>query len=164
MKMRHVFSTPDLDGARAAMDAARAAGIEDEDILLVARSDIELDAIPNDRKEADTDFMSGAVRGAKWGALVGLVLGLVMFAISDGWHWLSVFGAALAGALIGAFGSALVGSSLPDPIRVKFDDEIQAGRILVIVDGSSEQLRAAEPQIARTGATPLPFDATKAMS
>lgn len=164
MKMRHVFSTPDLDVARAAMDAARSAGIDDDDILLIARSDIELDSIPNERREADTDFMSGAVRGAGIGAVAGVVVGLVLFATSLDWHWYGVVGAALAGAVIGAFGAALAGSSLPDPIRVKFDDEIKAGHILVVVDGSRELLRAAEPSIADTGARPLPFDATKAMS
>jgi hypothetical protein len=164
MKMRHVFSTPDLDVARSAMDAARAAGIDDEDILLVARSDIELDSIPGERKEADTHFMAGAVRGAGWGAVAGLIVGLAMYATAIEWHWYGVIGAAFAGALIGAFGAALAGSSLPDPIRVKFDDEIKAGHILVIVDGSSELLRAAEPSITRTGARPLPFDASKAMS
>ena len=57
MKSRHVYSTPDLTGARAALEAARGAGVADSDLLLVARSDIELESIPDGRKEADTDFM-----------------------------------------------------------------------------------------------------------
>ena len=64
MKIRHVFSTPDLDSAQAAMNAALEAGVHDEDILLIARSDIELASIPNERKEADTDLMPAALRGA----------------------------------------------------------------------------------------------------
>ena len=64
MKTRRVFSTPDLITARAAMQAAREAGIHDEDISLVARPDIEVGHIPNRRKEADSDFVPAAMRGA----------------------------------------------------------------------------------------------------
>lgn len=40
MKHRHVYSTPDVPSA------ARSAGVGDDCIALVARSDIELDSIP----------------------------------------------------------------------------------------------------------------------
>ena len=82
MKTRHVFSTPDLDTAQAAMAAARHAGIDDEDILLVARSDIELDSIPNDRQEADSDFVPAALRGAGYGGAAGLLAGLVAVVVT----------------------------------------------------------------------------------
>ena len=165
MKLRHVFSTPDLPSAEAAMDAARAAGIPDDDILLVARSDIEVDSIPNERKEADTDLMPAAVRGAGYGAGAGLIAGLVAVAIPP--LGVTIAGAAaatVAGAVVGCWASALVGSSVPDPIRRKFHDEIEAGNILVVVDGDKQLLTAAEPRIVSAGAVPLPFEATKAMS
>ena len=147
------------------MDAARAAGIPDDDILLVARSDIEVDSIPNERKEADTDLMPAAVRGAGYGAGAGLIAGLVAVAIPP--LGVTIAGAAaatVAGAVVGCWASALVGSSLPDPIRRKFHDEIEAGNILVVVDGDKQLLTAAEPRIVSAGAVPLPFEATKAMS
>ena len=72
MKTRHVFSTPDLATATAVMDAARGVGIEDEDLLLVARSDIELESIPNERKEAPTARpRAGAAPMTGAGATVG---------------------------------------------------------------------------------------------
>ena len=73
MKTRHVFSTPDLATARAAMDAARGAGVRDDDLLLIARSDIELEASPDDYKDADTDLMPAALRGAGYGGATGLL-------------------------------------------------------------------------------------------
>jgi hypothetical protein len=57
MKLRHVFSTPDIETARNVMTAAHDAGIVSNDILLAARSDIELDELPNEHKEADTDLI-----------------------------------------------------------------------------------------------------------
>lgn len=164
MKTRHVFSTPDLDTARAAMDAARNAGIDDECILLVARSDIELESIPNDRQEADSDFIPAALRGAGYGGAAGLLAGLVAIVVTPIGLTLAGAGAfALAGALMGGWASALMGSSLPDPVRRKFDDEIQAGNILVVIDASKEVLTSAEPAIVRAGGTPLPFEATTAL-
>jgi len=165
MKTRRVFSAPDLITARAAIQAARAAGIKDDDISLVARSDIEVGHIPNKRKEADSDFVPAALRGTVFGGGAGLLAGAIAVLVfpSTGVSWAGAGVVALAGALIGTFASALVGSSLPDPVRQKFDDEIKAGRILVLVDGASEQLPAVEVAMTRTGVMSLPFDEPTAL-
>lgn len=164
MKTRHVFSTPDLDTAQAAMEAARGAGIHDDDLLLVARSDIELDTIPNERKEADSDFIPAALRGAGFGGAAGLLAGLVAVVVTPIGLTLAGAGAVtLAGALVGGWASALVGSSLPDPVRRKFHDEIEAGRILLVIDATRDCLLTAEPAITRAGATVLPYEATTAL-
>jgi len=165
MKVRHVFSTPDLDTAQAVMNAARGAGVHDDDILLVARSDIELEEIPNEFKEADTDLIPAALRGAGYGGAAGLLAGLAAIVITPiGLTLAGAAAAAVAGALVGSWASALVGSSLPDPIRRKFDDEIQAGRILVVLDGDKEFLDRTEGIITTAGGTHLPYEASKAMA
>ncbi|WP_396616600.1 hypothetical protein ACHZ97_02825 [Lysobacter soli] len=165
MKVRHVFSTPDLATAQAVMNAARGAGVHDDDILLVARSDIELDAIPNEYKEADTDLIPAAMRGAGYGGAAGLLAGLAAIVITPiGLTLAGAAAAAVAGALVGSWASALVGSSLPDPIRRKFDDEIQAGRILVVLDGDKDFLDGTENIITGAGGTHLPYESSKAMA
>ena len=165
MKTRRVFSTPDLITARAAIQAARDVGIHDEDISLVARPDIEVGHIPNRRKEADSDFVPAAIRGALFGGLAGLLAGAIAALVfpSVGISWAGAGLVALAGVLIGAFASALVGSSLPDPVRQKFEGEIKAGRILVLVDGAVDMLPAVESAVTRTGALSLPFDSPTAL-
>ena len=165
MELRHVFSTPDMAGATAAIDAALAAGIPDDSILLVARSDIEMELIPQERKEADTDMIPAAIRGAGLGAGAGLLAGLAAVAIPAlGVTMIGAAAATVAGAAVGSWSSALVGSSIPDPVRQKFHDEIEAGRILLVVDGDKELLAAAEPRIVDAGAVRLPFEATSALS
>src|SRR5690606_34946542 len=110
MKLRHVFSTPDLATAELAMEAARSGGVLDDDILLVARSDIEVESIPNERKEADTDLMPAAARGAGYGAGAGLLAGLVALAIPPlGITLAGAAAATVAGAVVGCWASALVG-------------------------------------------------------
>ena len=165
MKTRHVFSTPDLDTAQSAMEAARQAGVGDHDLLLVARSDIELESIPDDRREADTDLVPAALRGAGYGGATGLLAGLVAFAIPPlGITLAGVAAIGSVGAMVGCWASALVGASLPDPIRRKFDAEIQAGNILLVVDGEEKVLAVAEPAISRAGARLLPYEATTALA
>lgn len=165
MKIRHVFSTPDLDAAQAVMDAARQAGVDDDDILLVARSDIELDSIPNDRKEADTDLIPAALRGAAYGGGAGLLAGLAAVVLTPiGLTLAGAAAATVAGAAVGCWASALVGSSLPDPIRRQFHAEIESGRILVVLDGARELLARVEPELVQAGAQPLPYEHAKAMT
>lgn len=167
MKTRHVFSAPDLASAQAAMDAAREAGVRDDDILLIARSDIELESIPDERKEADTDLMPAALRGAGYGGAAGLLAGLLAVVVTPVGLTLAGTAAALAaGAMVGCWASALMGSALPDPIRRKFDAHIRSGRILVAIDGDRDLLGQAEARVlARTaGVELLPFDAPKALA
>lgn len=165
MKTRHVFRTESLPAARLAMQAARSAGVPDADLSLIARSDIELEKIPDDRKIVDMDIIPAALRGTLGGGVAGLLAGVVAIAIPPLGVTLAGAGAiALAGALMGTWSAALVGASVPDPVRQSFEDEIAAGRILLVIDGEDELLRASEPAIVATGARRLEFDATTALS
>ena len=165
MKTRHVFSTIDLPAARLAMQAARSAGVPDADLSLIARSDIELEKIPDDRKIVDMDTIPAALRGTLGGGVAGLLAGIVAIAIPPLGVTLAGAGAiALAGAMMGTFSAALVGSAMPDPVRQAFEDEIAAGRILVVIDGEDELLAASEPAIVATGARRLDFSAATALT
>ncbi|MGN6094242.1 MAG: hypothetical protein ACTHOL_17975, partial [Luteibacter jiangsuensis] len=133
MKTRRVYSTADMAQARRALAAAREAGVPDEDLSLIARHDIELEAIPENRKDEHSDFMPAAVRGVAQGGATGLLAGLVAMAIPPlGITIAGALGVAAAGAAVGAWSGALMGAAVPDPVRRKFEGEIEAGRILVV--------------------------------
>ncbi|MGN6235768.1 hypothetical protein [Dyella sp.] len=165
MKRRAVFSATDMSVVREAMHAARASGIANDDISLIARSDIEVENIPDDRKVADGDFYPAAVRGAVGGGVVGLLAGLVaVVAAPIGITVAGVVGLGLAGASLGTWSSALAGSTVPDPVRRAFEDEIAQGRILVVIDGEEEILPAAIAAVSATRAVHLPFDRPTVMT
>jgi hypothetical protein len=165
MKTRRVYSTADLAHARAAMHAAREAGVPDDDLSLVARADIELDRIPEDRKDEHTDFKPAAIRGLAEGGATGLLAGLVAMAIPPlGVTLAGAVAVGAASALVGAWTNALMGASSPDPVRQKFEGEIEAGRILLVVDGDGEAGERADAAIVAAGATALPFDKPTALS
>ena len=56
MKTRHVFVADSVPVATAAVAAAKRAGIERNDISLIASSQIEMESIPNDLKNAGNDW------------------------------------------------------------------------------------------------------------
>ena len=165
MKTRQVFSTPDLSAAQAAIAAARHAGVPDEAIALIARADIEMDSIPEERLDASSDTLPALLRGAATGGAIGVVGGLVAVAIPA--IGVTVAGAglvALIGAIVGGWSSALLGASVPNSVRRHFEAEIEQGRILVVIDDE----HAHEPQVRaallHAGATPLPFHQSSLLS
>lgn len=165
MNLRRVFSTANLDAARTAMRAARANGIADACISLIAREDIELEKIPDDRQHPKDDATPAALRGAAYGGATGLLLGLVAVAVPPlGVTLAGALAATAAGTVFGGWMGQMVGFDVPDAVSRKFKDEIAAGRILVVVDASEDKFAAAEPAIVATGATKLPFDEPAALS
>lgn len=165
MKTRHVYSTTGMAMVKEGIRVARQAGIAHDDVSLIARDDIELEAIPEERKVVDNDFYPAALRGVGIGGASGLLAGLVAMAIAPIGLTLAGVGAmTLIGASMGAWASALAGSAVPDPVRRKFEDEIEQGRILLVLDGDDEALARAAPKLAEIGAQRLPFDTPTALS
>jgi hypothetical protein len=136
---RYVYA---LDSPRAARDAIsllRQRGITDQCISVIARSDIQLDEVPERYLDASTDFAPALGRGAAIGGITGLFAGIVAMAIPP--LGIAIGGPALlgflaGGAVVGAWSSAMIGSAVPDEVRRTFDDEIKAGRSLLVVDSN----------------------------
>lgn len=166
MKWRRVFSTRDVSHARQAIAAVRESGIPDQDVSLIARSDIELEQIPDDKKQASTDFVPASLRGAGYGGAAGMLAGMVAVTIFPLGVTLAgaMLGGLAAGALIGSWSSALMGSALPDPIRRKFEDEIDAGHVLLVIDSDDEHHQKIAPTLGALGAIQLEYDAPAAAS
>lgn len=165
MKTRHVFSTHDVAQARSAILALQEQAVTFDDISLVARSDIELDRIPDGLKEADSDFKPAALRGMGIGGATGLLAGLAAVVFTP--IGITLAGAAAVGAmgaLVGGWSSALMGSALPDPVRQQFDDEISAGRVLVLVDAEEEVHPRLTSALAAIGVQRLDYEAPTAMT
>ena len=165
MKHRRVFSTESIQKAQEAVAVARAAGALDDDISLVARSDIEMQLIPDKRHDVGMDFAPAALRGALGGGSMGLLAGLVAMVIPA--FGITLAGAALftaTGAMVGSWSGALVGSAIPSEVRRRFEDEIEAGRVLVVIDVVQENIAAIEAALQGIGAIELPYDSLSAVS
>jgi hypothetical protein len=139
---RLVYAFDTTESARAAIDELRGFGVDDNCISLIARSDIEMQTIPGQYRDVSTDFAPAMGRGAAIGSATGLVAGFAAMAFPP--LGIAVGGAALigflaGGAIVGAWSAALVGASVPDRVRLKFEDEIAAGRILLVIDSGRDR-------------------------
>jgi len=158
MKYRQVFCAPDLRTARAAISAARAAGAEDDGISLIARSDIEMHRLPGERIDVSNDMLPSAVRGALLGGGLGVLGALVAWLVpAVGMNLVGLLVVVLVGAVVGAWSAALIGTTVPNHVRRKFEREIDAGQILVVVDDRREHESVVRDAVARAGARPLQF-------
>lgn len=166
MKHRHVFSVPDAAAAERAIALARAHGIRDDGITLIARRDIELESLPSERIDPGTDTIPAALRGAVEGGGIGLLAGLIAVAVPA--SGITIAGAGLLAAIgagVGTWSSALMGSTIPSEVRRRFDGEIESGRVLVVVDGEDDaDMEALETDLRESGAEVLPFDKLSAIS
>lgn len=96
------------------------------------------------------------MRGVGVGGATGLLAGLAAMVFTP--LGITVAGAAAIGAigaLVGGWSSALMGAALPDPVRQQFDDEISAGRVLVVVDADEDTRARLLPVMQDAGATAL---------
>ena len=142
MKNRCVFSTPSVAVAEAAMRQAVAAGIDPDHAALVGRSEIEVEQVPDDDKEAaPTDFKPAALRGLVGGAALGLVLGLVaMLVPAVGIHWGGVGLCVVIGGCVGMWAASLAGSAVPSKVRRDYHRQIEAGQVLLVIDDPDDAL------------------------
>nr|WP_295377677.1 hypothetical protein [Pseudoxanthomonas sp.] len=156
---RRVFSAPDLGTAEQAMGAALRLGIRPGHAAVLAQSDIEMTQVPDAEKEASpTDFMPAAWRGIVGGGVIGLVGGLIgMWLPQTGFHAMGVLITTLVGATVGGWSAALAGSTVPSEVRRDYEREIEAGRLLVVIDGEDDALldRASQAIAATDGMQPL---------
>ena len=158
MKHREAYSTVDVAGARRALAALHLHGIGNDAISLVARSDIELENIPNTLKEADTDAVPSAIRGLEIGGATGLLAGLIAFAVPPlGITLAGALGIGAVSALVGGWASALMGSAVPDPVRQQFESEIESGRVLVLVDVPNDARETVQDAMEEAGAVHLNY-------
>lgn len=111
--------------------------------------------------KADEGAKAGAATGGALGGLGGLLVGLGALAIPGvgpviaGGAAATALATALAGGAIGAaaggLAGGLVGLGIPENRAKVYSDRINRGDYLVIVDGTEDEVRRAEPILKRHG-------------
>jgi len=118
-------------------------------------------ATANKGNKADDGAKAGAATGGALGGLGGLLVGLGALAIPGvgpilaGGAVATALATTLAGGAIGAaaggLAGGLVGLGIPENRAKVYSDRINRGDYLVIVDGTEDQVRRAEPILKRHG-------------
>ena len=140
--MRRIyFLGPDIETTHKIVDELRSEGIEDRHMHVLAKRDTPLTDLPEASEFQKTDFIPALERGAALGASTGLIAGLVGlrfagFAIAGG----PILGVLVFGATIGAMMSGLSGLQVGNSKVKQYQEAIEKGGLLVMVDLPKERI------------------------
>lgn len=136
-RRRVYFVLPDVQSARGMLDEMLLARIEIAHIhFLGQRGELPPD-LPEANALQKSDFVHGAQLGLVVGGLAGAATGLLIVAFPPAGVSLqlgTVLLAALLGSLFGAWVSSMAASSVPNSKLKRFQAEIEAGKVLMLVD------------------------------
>ncbi len=157
MSTRLYFLVKDDKDAKQIVDDLRAAGIDDGDLHGVAhRESYPLEGVPEANFTDRTDFLPAARRGVALGGTTGFLAGLAAVALPA--PGLVLAGGAMvatltaAGAAIGTWGATLVGIGITHRDLKPFEEALEAGKILLLVDVPEGQEDEIETMIRRRDA------------
>jgi hypothetical protein len=165
---RAVGVFPHRRNAEAAIRDLRDAGFNMDDVSLIGKNVDSHDSVAganlSDRaggNKADEGAKAGAGTGAALGGLGGLLVGLGALAIPGigpvlaGGALATALATTAAGGAIGAAAGgltgALVGLGIPEERAKFYNDRVNRGDYLVMVDGTEAEIRRAEPILRRHG-------------
>jgi hypothetical protein len=147
---RLCFLTPDIDSAHRVVDDLRQREFKDEDIYVVAREGTPLGDLPDAGAIAESDFYPQLERGLATGGAIGVIGGLIAMRVAG-----AVFGGAavllfgLIGAGVNGLLAAAFGAGFPNSRLTEFEDRIEAGQVLIMVDVPKERVSEVNEQIKR---------------
>jgi hypothetical protein len=149
--MRRIyFLAPNIETTHKIDDELRAEEIEDRHIHILAKRDTPLEDMPEASVFEKTDFIPALERGAALGGTTGLLAGLVGlrfagFVIAGG----PILGILFFGATIGTIMSGLAGLQVGNSRVKQYEDAIERGELLVMVDIPKERIDAMSQLIVK---------------
>lgn len=137
MKRRLYFLLPDHDQTAEVFNEMLLARIPESKIHVLAKPGSDLSELPEANILQSSDIIHSLESGAIIGAMTGLVLGLMLLAypaMGDSFTGGMVLAITLAGAIVGSWGAALIGISVPNTRLKKFKKAVENGAYLMMVD------------------------------
>ena len=137
MRRRLYFLLPDVESARRTADDLLLARIEHRHMHFLARRGTALEELNEASALQKSDLVHGAEVGLVAGGAAGLIVGgLLLLAGPSGLeiHPFTVLFGMLACALFGAWVASMIGASVPNSRLRAFSEDIDAGRVLMMVD------------------------------
>jgi hypothetical protein len=141
--------SPDVEHAQEVVRDLKEAGFSEKHIYAIAKPGMPLPDLPDAGPE-DNDFLPAFERGVVLGGAAGLIGGLLAFVSAPagivvgggGVLLIGLMGASLGGLLTG-----LAGAGFPNSRLKSFEKDIEAGKILIMVDVLHDQLEEVADMI-----------------
>lgn len=162
---RLCFLSPDTDHARKVVQDLKHDGIKEKNIYAIAGADTPLANLPDGGPE-DDDFLPAFERGVAIGGATGLLAGLAALVFPPAGFVIGGGGVLLIGMMSASMGGLLTGmagAAYPNSRLKVFEQEINAGKILIMVDVPKDRIdhvnkliRRLDPEIEIEGIEPPP--------
>lgn len=153
MRLRMYVTLPDVQSARQLANDLLLARIEDRRMHFLARRGTDLGELHEASYLHKTDTMHAAFVGMVLGGALGALLGAVVVNYPPGAISVEV-GAVLITTLVGAglgmWISSMVGLQVPNSRLKGFEGDIEAGKVLLMLDLPSGRYQEIREIIART--------------
>lgn len=152
MKRRLYVVLPDIASAIQTANDLLLARIEDRHMHFLGKRGMSLGSLHEASVLQKSDVRHALFLGAGLGALGGMLLGvyLRLNPIGDITFGAGTFLlAALGGMAFGAWTSTLIGLSTPSAALKRFEADIEAGKILLMVDVPVDRVEEIEEMLAR---------------
>ena len=153
MRLRMYVTLPDLASARQLANDLLLARIEDRHMHFLARRGTDLGELHEASYLQKTDAIHGAFTGLVIGGIVGVAVGLLLVYFPPGGvsvQLVAVLIAALVGAFLGIWIAGMMGLQVPNTQLKGFEQELQDGKILLMLDVPASRYEEVRQVIART--------------
>jgi hypothetical protein len=149
--MRRIyFLAPDIKTTHKIVEELHREGFDDHHIHILAKRDTPMEDLPEATILEKTDFIPAVERGIVLGGTSGLLAGLIGlsyagFVIAGG----PLLGVILAGATIGSLAGGLTGMSVGNSKLKQFEEAIEKGELLVLLDIPAERISEITQKILK---------------
>lgn len=149
--MRRIyFLVPDLQTANKVTDELLLARIEERHIHVIAREGTELGDLPKASLLQTSDVIPAVERGLAVGGVTGILAGVAAVTFPPAGLVLgggAILATALAGSGIGAWISSMIGVDVVNSQIRQFENAVQQGEILFLVDVPKDQVERIEAMV-----------------
>lgn len=137
MKRRLYFVLPDLASAKQIVNDLLLARIEDRHMHFHAKDGVSLDGLHQANLFQTSDIVHGAESGLVVGGVAGVMAGIAVMLFPPtgvSMQLVTVLISAVLGSVFGVWVSSMIASSIPNSRLREFERDIEAGKILLMVD------------------------------
>jgi hypothetical protein len=153
MKLRMYVTLPDVASAKRLANDLLLARVDDRHMHFLARRGTDLGELHEASYIQKTDAVHGAMTGLVIGGVVGVVVGLLLVYFPPGGasiELVAVLAAALVGAALGVWIATMLGLQVPNTQLKGFEQELEQGRVLLMLDVPAGRYDEIRQVIART--------------